>query len=236
MEIKAIACDVDGTLTGHSHWVSLDAIQVIRSLEADGLPVILVTSRDYETAGWLSVYLGACGIVVAEDGTLFGDFRSDEPPVLLGDCAKIKHSLTVLCEVLGDQMNVWMWPGRICSAVLQLANGTSVDQGNAILAERGVLARLVDFGPVCVLNDVSVNKGTGLQEAAKMLDIQPENIVAIGDNFNDIDMFAVAGYSIAVGNAPQAVKDQVDYACKACFGEGFCEGVEHALACFYPRR
>ena len=110
MEIKAIACDVDGTLTGHSQRVSLDAIQAIRDLEAAGLPVILVTSRDYETAGWLSVYLGTRGIVVAEDGTLFGDFHSDEPPVMLGNRAAIQRGLTMLHEALGDQMRVWMWP------------------------------------------------------------------------------------------------------------------------------
>jgi len=95
-----------------------------------------------------------------------------------------------------------------------------------------VRARLVDFDVICVLNDIDVNKGTGLREAATILGIQPENIVAIGDNFNDLDMFAVAGYSIAVGNAPQVVKEQVDYACSACFGAGFCEGVRHALERF----
>jgi hydroxymethylpyrimidine pyrophosphatase-like HAD family hydrolase len=43
-------------------------------------------------------------------------------------------------------------------------------------------------------------------------------------------MFEVAGYSIAVGNAPDAVKAQVDYASAARFGEGFREGVKHALS------
>jgi hypothetical protein len=28
------------------------------------------------------------------------------------------------------------------------------------------------------------------------------------------------------------VKDQVDYACSACFGEGFYEGIKHALEHF----
>jgi hydroxymethylpyrimidine pyrophosphatase-like HAD family hydrolase len=64
------------------------------------------------------------------------------------------------------------------------------------------------------------------------LGCEAEHIVAIGDNFNDLDMFAVAGYSIAVGNAPQAVKEQVDYACDACFGARFREGVRHALERF----
>jgi len=248
MEIKAVACDVDSTLTDDLGMVNLYAVETIRYLEALGLPVIVVTSRDYDTAGSLSTLMGACGVVVAEDGTVLGDYRSGQPPVIVGDRAVIRQGLDVLHGALGNQVQAWIWPSRICSAVLQLGDGIAdqnpfadrrhpcVDRGNAILAEHGVPARLVDFGIVCVLNDISVNKGTGLQEAAKMLGIQSENVVAIGDNFNDLDMFAVAGYGIAVGNAPQAVKDQVDYACTACFGEGFCEGVKHALARFCSKR
>jgi len=232
MEIKAIACDVDQTLTDESAALDLRAVQTIRRLEATGLPVILVTSREYMTAGSLSTFMGACGVVAAEDGTVIGSFWNFQEFTVLGDCAKIERGLAVLREALGDQVKVYPWPGRICSACLVNTPSYSVEQGNAILDEHGVGVRLLDSGVAYLLIDAETNKGRGLREAVKMLDIQPENVVAIGDNFNDLDMFAVAGYSIAVGNAPQAVKDQVDYACSACFGEGFCEGVRHALERF----
>jgi phosphoglycolate phosphatase (TIGR01487 family) len=232
MEIKAFACDVDSTLTNDVGLGDLYAVEAIRYLESLGLPVIVVTSRDYPTAGSLSTLMGACGVVVAEDGTLVGNCRSSAPPMMLGDAATIKQGLAVLREVLGDKFTLFHWPARICTAVLFVRGDTSIDQANAILTERGVQARLVDFDLVWVLNDIKITKGTGLREAANMLGIQPGNIVAIGDNFNDLDMFAEAGYSIAVGNAPQAVKDQVDYACSAHFGAGFCEGVQHALERF----
>jgi phosphoglycolate phosphatase (TIGR01487 family) len=232
MEIKAIACDVDQTLTDKSAALDLRAVQTIRRLEAAGLPVILVTSREYMTAGSLSTFMGACGVVAAEDGTVIGSFWNFQEFTVLGDCAKIERGLAVLREALGDQVKVYPWPGRICSACLVNTPSYSVEQGNAILDEHAVGARLLDSGVAYLLIDAETNKGRGLREAVKMLDIQPENVVAIGDNFNDLDMFAVAGYSIAVGNAPQAVKDQVDYACSACFGEGFCEGIKHALEHF----
>jgi len=232
MEIKAIACDVDQTLTNESAALDLRAVETIRCLEAAGLPVILATSREYMTAGSLSAFMGACGVVAAEDGTVIGNFWDFQAYTVLGDYAKIERGLAVLRQALGDQVSVYSWPGRMCSACLVNSPTYSIEEGNAILAEHGVGARLLDSGIAYLLIDAETNKGRGLREAAKMLRVETENIIAIGDNFNDLDMFAVVGYSVAVGNAPQAVKDQVDYACSARFGAGFCEGVRHILKRF----
>lgn len=46
-----------------------------------------------------------------------------------------------------------------------------------------------------------VNKGTATQELADMLKIPKENVMALGDQENDIEMLAYAGYGIAMGNA-----------------------------------
>jgi phosphoglycolate phosphatase (TIGR01487 family) len=232
MEIKAIACDIDQTLTDESALLDMRAVETVRCLEAGGVPVILVTSREYMTAGSLSTFMGACGVVAAEDGTVIGNFWDFNGPTILGDCARIERGLAALRKVLGDQVTVFPWPGRICSACLMRNPTYSVEEGNAILAENEVGARLLDSGVAYLLIDADTNKGRGLREAARLLNIDSEHIVAIGDNFNDLDMFAMAGYSIAVGNAPQAVKSQVDYACRARFGGGFCEGVRHALERF----
>lgn len=55
-----------------------------------------------------------------------------------------------------------------------------------------------------------VTKGNALKDLAEILKIKREEIIAIGDNHNDISMLEYAGYSIAVGNAEQTVKDIVD--------------------------
>jgi len=54
------------------------------------------------------------------------------------------------------------------------------------------------------------NKGTGLMHLAAELDVPKSRIVAIGDNYNDIDMFMAAGHSVAMGNAPEDVREVVD--------------------------
>jgi hydroxymethylpyrimidine pyrophosphatase-like HAD family hydrolase len=47
--------------------------------------------------------------------------------------------------------------------------------------------------------------------AEDILGLQPKNVMAIGDNFNDVSMLTYAGVGVAMGNAPQAVKDQADW-------------------------
>lgn len=50
------------------------------------------------------------------------------------------------------------------------------------------------------------NKATALQELAESLHILPEEIMAIGDANNDIEMLQFAGLSIAMGNAHQVIQ------------------------------
>lgn len=51
------------------------------------------------------------------------------------------------------------------------------------------------------------NKGLAVQYLAEtLLGLQPENVMAIGDNFNDLEMLKYAGMGIAMGNAPAAVQ------------------------------
>lgn len=52
-----------------------------------------------------------------------------------------------------------------------------------------------------------VNKGTAVRYLAQeMLGLEPHNVMAIGDNFNDLEMLDYAGLGIAMGNAPAEVQ------------------------------
>lgn len=51
------------------------------------------------------------------------------------------------------------------------------------------------------------SKGMALKQLAEHHQISPEDIVAIGDNLNDISMFEVAETRIAMGNAVDPLKD-----------------------------
>ncbi|GAC1503336.1 MAG: Cof-type HAD-IIB family hydrolase [Chamaesiphon sp.] len=52
-----------------------------------------------------------------------------------------------------------------------------------------------------------VNKGTAVRYLAEeMLGLQAANVMAIGDNFNDVEMIQYAGMGVVMGNAPVEVQ------------------------------
>lgn len=57
----------------------------------------------------------------------------------------------------------------------------------------------------------SASKTSAIEVLCKKYNIQSSEIIAIGDNFNDINMIEFAGLGIAMGNAPDEVKQYADY-------------------------
>lgn len=56
-----------------------------------------------------------------------------------------------------------------------------------------------------------VSKGSAIKYLAEKYKIKREEIVAIGDSENDIEMIQYAGFGVAMGNAIKAVKDKANY-------------------------
>jgi len=58
--------------------------------------------------------------------------------------------------------------------------------------------------------DAKVSKGQGLSFAIERLSLKREEVIAFGDEENDIPMFASAGFSVAPSNAKDTVKAKAD--------------------------
>jgi Cof subfamily protein (haloacid dehalogenase superfamily) len=59
--------------------------------------------------------------------------------------------------------------------------------------------------------DSSVSKAAALEFIGRMYDIRREEMIAIGDGFNDLSMIEYAGLGVAMGNAAGGVKENADY-------------------------
>ncbi len=70
-----------------------------------------------------------------------------------------------------------------------------------------------------------VNKGAALDTLAKRLGIKKHEIIAVGDNTNDAMLLSHAGFSVAVANAVDSLKETADYICKGERSEGFNEAL-----------
>ena len=65
-----------------------------------------------------------------------------------------------------------------------------------------------------------INKGTALEWLCNKKGISREEIIAFGDNYNDIEMIEYAGIGVAVGNAEESVKKSADYVCLTNYEDG----------------
>ena len=58
--------------------------------------------------------------------------------------------------------------------------------------------------------DPNINKAIALDFLAKKLNVRQEEVMAIGDSNNDLDMIKYAGFGVAMGNAFETVKAVAD--------------------------
>jgi|SRR5215471_17670239 len=74
-----------------------------------------------------------------------------------------------------------------------------------------------------------VSKGNALRDIAADLVISPEEVVAIGDNHNDIGMLRFAGLGVAMGNAHTEVKAAADFVTLSNAEDGVAVVIEEII-------
>lgn len=79
------------------------------------------------------------------------------------------------------------------------------------------------------LNHKGVDKGVGLLWLADKLNVNPEETMAIGDNWNDLAMLKAAGLGVGVKNVNPEIKDQCDVVMNSDNNDG---GVGEAIERF----
>lgn len=71
-----------------------------------------------------------------------------------------------------------------------------------------------------------ISKADALKKACQVLNISTDDIVAFGDAQNDIQMFELAGYSVAMGNAVDEVKKIANYVTTTNNEDGIASALE----------
>lgn len=62
----------------------------------------------------------------------------------------------------------------------------------------------------CDVANIETSKGNGIKEICKILQIDLNDTIGIGDDFNDIAMFQTVGYRVVMGNANDEIKQYAD--------------------------
>ncbi|MCI9123471.1 MAG: Cof-type HAD-IIB family hydrolase [Eubacterium sp.] len=86
---------------------------------------------------------------------------------------------------------------------------------------------LVHDIPVVEIVPKGCSKGTGILTVCEKLGLPAADTYAFGDSVNDLPMFAAAGHSIAMGNAPAFVQREASYVTDSLHDDGIYHALEH---------
>jgi hydroxymethylpyrimidine pyrophosphatase-like HAD family hydrolase len=80
------------------------------------------------------------------------------------------------------------------------------------------------------LTDNRANKGKAVHELAKMVGVDPSEMLAAGDGRNDIGLFEAVGYKVAMSNAADELKQIADRVIGDVADDGLAEYLEELAA------
>jgi len=216
--IKAVALDVDGTITDKNRKGCINAIETIHKIENIGIPVIITTGNVLCFTRALSIFLATTGGLVAENG---GVIESKGIKKVLGNFEICKEAYNYLKAKLPVEKSQ---NSNLRVSEIALTRKIPVNNIKETLKEFNV--KIYDSKFAIHITDPSINKGSSLIKVAADIGVKPKQILAIGDSENDLEFLSVAGTKIAVSNADKELKNIADYVTKKAHGNGVKEAIE----------
>jgi hydroxymethylpyrimidine pyrophosphatase-like HAD family hydrolase len=148
-----------------------------------------------------------------------------------------------------DRPTLWPQPGD-CMVIRPWAELLTMRANRVIVSDSGVLADTffdtiakaglkdveyaLGWSPYVDIMPRGASKGMALEWVRGQLGVPLRETVAVGDGYNDVEMFAWAARSIAMGDAPVSVREQADEVTGAVDEGGLAAALEAltpTLAC-----
>ncbi|MFW6153359.1 MAG: HAD-IIB family hydrolase [Halobacteriota archaeon] len=208
-----LALDIDGTMTRRDDSIEPRFFDVLADWSS---PVILATGKAFPYPVALCHFMRLPTRVVAENGGV----------VCVDDAVEVAETadrIEAFAERLADDGVDLGW-GATDLVNRWRETELAVDrivprQRLASIAETFDLD-VVDSGYAYHVKDASISKGRGIERAASLLDLDTDDLVAIGDSENDVSTFEVVGEAIALANADDAAKRSADRVVDGAYAAG----------------
>jgi len=254
--MRAIFIDMDGTLLKASNNISHRNMEAIYRLKNQGVMVFLATGRHYEvTAPYHKeiglrtpmICLNGAAIHDGETGSViqmktvrlneerFHQLTSESP------CNVMIHTANGLyCKETNEEIDYWTKVGQIppryigdlrqanYQDVLKYSVRTGVPS-NELSALFKKEAEVIDWNDGFEILAPNVSKWSAIKSLLTNFRISPNEVVAIGDGPNDIEMLRHVGTGVAMGNASKEVKAAADFVTGHHENDGLAEFIERYL-------
>jgi len=221
--IKAVAFDIDGTLTFPDRSLELTVVRAIRQLN---VPIVLATGNVLCFANALAVSIGKISGVIAENGGIVTAGKSKLVSGNIPACLRAAQKIEGSGEFTLQRINPEERVTEIAYSKDNLST-SDVESLRKMVAQCCDGVTVVDSGFALHVKDACVNKGVGLMGVAQLLGVAVDEFAAFGDAENDVEMLEIAGKGIAVGNADSKARAAANYISEEHYGLGVVEGLKY---------
>ena len=256
---KLIITDLDRTLLKTDKSISQYTKNIFRKAQQSGIPVIFATARSPHHISKLLDDIPADGIIA--NGGAIAIFRGKEIYRATLDPAIANTIITRLLEQSKDLhiaaeigsaylyndfesdgqwlseftpgfARQWDFTTPINKPVYKIPAQCGHEEALQIAADLPDVSVIPFVGEswVC-FGHANATKWQGIKALAAHLNIDPQYIAAFGDDYNDIEMLANCGMSVAVANAIPEAKAAAKFHCSSNDDDGVANWIEKNCLC-----
>lgn len=109
------------------------------------------------------------------------------------------------------------------------SNPHSLEQARKILEKLDGLAISSSGKENLEITSLHAQKGLALEWYCEQKGISLKDVMAIGDNYNDLSMMEKAGYAVAMGNAPDDIKQQCAHLTATNREDGVAKAIQQLI-------
>tara|TARA_B100000579_G_scaffold290774_1_gene241464 strand:- start:52 stop:768 length:717 start_codon:yes stop_codon:yes gene_type:complete len=199
-EWDMIVFDVDGTLLDRDGFHD-ELVNLAKRVDRGVMPVSLASGRTLPNVTPIMQAIGTSGFIVAENGGMVWDSIQGHEIRSLSDGSRARDAAEWLATKIegldpgGIESNRWR-ETEWC-----LSNTDSFEQMKRLISDSEWSdLEVVSTGFAVHIASPGLNKSLGLRIAMEQRGIDPKRVIACGDAPNDIPMFDLVGYSVAVSD------------------------------------
>ena len=239
MDWKIVFSDIDGTVLNSKHELLTSTIEAVQKLALKNIPFVLVSARmpkamklildEMNVKMPMISYGGA--LVLDEIELLWPDdvvinYYSDDNWFIKDEDNKAVKREENITNVKASQadfkelINKDILPNKI----LCMTKANISSKIEAVLQEKFPQLNIVRSSDILIeIMNKDVSKANGIEVLLHHLNMTPEQAIAFGDNYNDLDMLKLVGRGVIMQNAPEEIKKQMEYITKSNNEDGIYE-------------
>ncbi|WHY31437.1 HAD family hydrolase [Bacillus wiedmannii] len=248
---KIIISDLDGTLLRSDKTISEKSINILRECKNNGDELIFATARPPRAIkqyipNVLKSEIIICynGALVLKGNDILYEMKISKNNILETIEIAKKYNLHQICLEIDDKLysnfDVTDYFGNVPCEIMDVRGLDFEKASKAIICTKGSInkefvkelpneckAVITDDGTLCQIMHAEVSKWNSIQYVLQHLNREVSEVIAFGDDYNDMEMIEKCGIGVAMNNAVEELKSVAKFIAKSNDEDGVATFLEN---------